>query len=61
MATALGCSERSLSRIMKGMKDNGLAVQAASRQAGWELTEEAINHLSMTGLLAMGGGNTDAQ
>ena len=47
-ASALGCSERSLSRIMKAMKDNGLAVQASSKQAGWELTEEAINQYSMT-------------
>lgn len=51
-ATKLGCSERSLSRIMRAMKDNGLATQA-SKQSGWELTEEAINHLSMTGELAM--------
>lgn len=57
MATALGCSDRSLSRIMKAMKENGLAVQASSKQAGWELTEEAINHLSMTGKLAINRGD----
>lgn len=60
MATTLGCSERSLSRIMKAMKENGLAVQASSRQAGWELTEEAINHLSMTGELAIKKGGEGA-
>ena len=59
-ATALECSERSLSRIMKAMKENGLAVQASSKQAGWELTEEAINHLSMTGELAIKKGGEGA-
>jgi hypothetical protein len=53
MVTSLGCSERSLSRIMKAMRDNGMATQAVSKQAGWELTEEAINHLSMTGFLVV--------
>lgn len=53
MVSTLKCSERSLSRIMKAMKDNGMAVQASSRQAGYELTEEAINHLSMTGKIAL--------
>lgn len=53
MTTALGCSERSISRIMKAMKENGMAVQASSKQAGWELTEEAINHLSMAADLAL--------
>lgn len=53
MATALGCSERSLSRIMRAMKDNGMAVQASSKQAGWELTEAAIDYLSMTGALVL--------
>jgi hypothetical protein len=50
MAIALGCSERSLSRVMKAMKDNGMADGG---KGGWNLTEEAINHLSMTGHLIM--------
>lgn len=50
MAATLGCSERSLSRIMKAMKDNGMADGG---KGGWELTEEAINHLSMTGFLVL--------
>ena len=49
MAATLKCSERSLSRIMRAMKDQGLAVQAPSKQAGWSLSEAAIDHLSMTG------------
>lgn len=53
MAATLGCSERAVSRIMKAMKDNGMATQASNRKAGWELTEDAINHLSMTGELAI--------
>jgi len=53
MATNLGCSERALSNIMKAMKDNGLAVQGANRKNGWELTEQAIDHLSMTAELAI--------
>jgi hypothetical protein len=53
MVATLGCSERSLSRIMKAMKDNAMAVQASSKQAGWELTEEAINQLSLTGFFVV--------
>ena len=53
MAVTLKCSERSLSRIMRGMKDQGLAVQASSKQAGWSLSEAAIDHLSMTGAMLM--------
>ncbi len=53
MVATLGCSERSLSRIMKAMKDNAMAVQAPSKQAGWELTEEAINQLSLTGFFVV--------
>jgi len=55
MATTLGCSERSLSRVMKAMGDNGMAVQASSRQSGWALTEDAINHLSMSGHIVLEG------
>jgi hypothetical protein len=54
MVASLACSERSLSRIMKAMKDNGMASQKVGSK-GWELTEAAIDHLSMTGCLAMGG------
>lgn len=53
MCDALKCSQRSISRIMKAMKDNGMAVQASSKQAGWELTDEAINHLSMAADLVL--------
>ena len=55
MASTLGCSERSMSRVMKAMKDQGMAVQASSKQAGWELTEAAIDHLSMTGFIVVEG------
>jgi hypothetical protein len=52
MSVALGCSERSLSRIMKAMRDGGMATGG---KGGWSLTDEAINHLSMTGFLILGG------
>lgn len=52
MATSLGCSERTLSRIMKTMKDQGMADGG---KGGWQLSEAAIDHLSMTGFLALGG------
>jgi hypothetical protein len=52
MAATLGVSERSLSRIMKAMRDSNMATGG---KGGWELTEEAINHLSMTGFLALQG------
>ena len=51
MAASLGCSDRSISRVMKAMKDNNMA---SGGKGGWELTEEAINHLSMTGFLVLG-------
>ena len=54
MVATLGCSERSLSRVMKAMKDNGMADGG---KGGWYLTEAAINHLSMTGFLALGNDN----
>jgi hypothetical protein len=57
MAATLGCSERSLSRIMKAMKDNAMADGG---KGGWELSEQAINHLSMTGFLAIGGQDSAA-
>lgn len=50
MASTLGCSERVLSRIMKTMKDNGLADGG---KGGWELTDKALDHLSMTGHMIM--------
>jgi len=52
MAASLGCSERSLSRVMKAMKDNGMADGG---KGGWELSEAATNYLSMTGFMAMQG------
>jgi hypothetical protein len=53
MATGLGCSERALSNIMRSMANAGMAVQSSNRKAGWALTEDAIDHLSMTGQLAI--------
>lgn len=55
MAASLGCSDRSISRIMKAMKDNGMAVQSSNKREGWELTEIAIDHLSMTGFIVVEG------
>lgn len=55
MVSSLGCSERTLSRIMNAMKDNGLASKAVGAK-GWELTDKALNELSMTGFLAIQGG-----
>ena len=52
--TLLGCSERTLSRIMKTMHDQGLAKKVQGSK-GWELTDKALNELSMTGYMAMGG------
>jgi hypothetical protein len=57
MAATLGCSDRSLSRIMKAMKDNAMADGG---KGGWELSEQAINHLSMTGFLAIGSQDSAA-
>lgn len=54
LATTLGCSERALSRIMASMRDSGLAAQSGSAKSSpWELTDDALNHLSMTGELFM--------
>lgn len=55
MVSGLGCSDRSLSRMMGVMKDQGLAVKSAGSK-GWELTEKAINELSMTGFMVLGEG-----
>lgn len=55
VADALGVSERTLSRVMKAMKEAGMATQGCSKQSGWQLTEDAINHLSMTGFIAIDG------
>ena len=52
MALSLGCSERSISRVMKAMKDNSMADGG---KGGWSLSEVAIDHLSMTGFLVLGG------
>ena len=55
LATALGCSERAVSRIMANMRDAGLAAQAGgAKKSPWTLTETAIDHLSMTGALLPG-------
>lgn len=48
--STLGCGDRTLSRIMKAMKDNGLAEGG---KGGWELTDKALDHLSMTGHMVM--------
>jgi hypothetical protein len=42
---------------MKAMKDNAMADGG---KGGWELSEQAINHLSMTGFLAIGGQDSAA-
>lgn len=53
--TLLGCSERTLSRIMKTMHDQGLAKKVQGAK-GWELTDKALNELSMTGYMITGEG-----
>lgn len=50
----LGCSDRTLSRIMKTMHDQGLAKKVEGTK-GWELTDKALNELSMTGYMALNG------
>jgi hypothetical protein len=50
--TILGCSERTLSRILKAMADQGLAKRI-QKSKGWELTDQALNAISMTGLMAI--------
>ena len=57
MCDALKCSQRSISRMMKAMKDNGLAVQASSRGSSWQLTDAAIDYLSMTGKMVLDKAN----
>lgn len=52
LCTLLKCSERSVSRIMKSVADNGLAVRSESGK-GWEASEKAIDELSMTGALLL--------
>ena len=52
LCSILGCSERSISRLMKAMGDNGLAVRSKSGK-GWEASEKAVNELSMTGALLL--------
>lgn len=66
MVKTLGCSERAMSRIMVTMRDNGLAAQeSTAKKSPWKLTEVAIDHLSMTGELAMkaaeGGSDADPE
>ncbi len=48
MAATLGCSERSLSRIMIQLKGAGLVSQK-SKTGPWDLTEKALGDLEMTG------------
>jgi len=59
MAVALGCAERTLSRVMKAMRDAGMAVAIGNRKDGWELTETAVDHLSLTGELVLRKANPD--
>jgi len=55
IAIGLGCSERAVSNLMKAMANNGLATQGTNRKHGWALTDIAIDHLSMTAALILGG------
>jgi biotin operon repressor len=59
IAAELGCSQRTVSNIMKSMANNGLAIMAANRKSGWQLTEEAQNQLSFDGreIPGLGGEN----
>ena len=59
LATSLGCSERSVSRIMHAMANNNLAEMASNRKNGWQLTEEAKNQLSFDGREIPGLGPED--
>jgi hypothetical protein len=52
MVAALGCSERSLTRIMGTMKDQGLVIKQKGGK-GYDLAEKAIDDLSLTGFLAI--------
>lgn len=54
IATELGVSQKSINRIMHAMRDAGMAVKdGTANSSPWRLTEDAINHLSMTGELVM--------
>jgi len=62
LAIALGCSDRAVSRMMAALRDAGLAAQSgAGKSSPWALTETAIDHLSMTGELAMNKPDQDPQ
>lgn len=62
LAIALGCSDRAVSRMMAALRDAGLAAQSgAGKSSPWALTEVAIDHLSMTGELAMNKPDQDPQ
>lgn len=51
MAATLGCSERTLSRIMKSMQDSSLAqtFHHGGSKRGWELSEKALDEFSKSG------------
>lgn len=54
IATELGVSQKSINRIMHAMRDAGMAIKdGTANSSPWRLTDDAINHLSMTGELAM--------
>lgn len=59
MAAELGCSERSLNRIMKAMKDNGMAdsYNRGATNKGWELSEKALNEFSQGGGILLNKGD----
>jgi hypothetical protein len=52
-ALVLGCSEKSISRHMQKMHDSGMASQSGGKSSDWELTEQGLNSLSMTGFVAL--------
>jgi hypothetical protein len=52
MAAILGCSERTLSRIMTQLKSSGLAAQK-TKTGPWELTEKGLSELELTGYCAV--------
>jgi hypothetical protein len=52
MAATLGCSERTLSRIMTQLKSAGLVSQK-SKTGPWDLTEKGLGELQMTGYCAI--------
>jgi hypothetical protein len=59
MAVVLGCSEKTISNYMTKMKDSALATRTGGRTSDWELTEQAIDYLSMTGFLALHSNGTE--